>query len=223
MRDKSPDRARVEIVRFIDPESHRAAIAARLPLLEENSRRNVEHVREDAGRIVSRHARRVAELKRSTRKTVTEKLAEVWDMADELTAVVAPYGACQKGCSHCCHISVGLTFTEAQLVGKRIGVKPAKVRPGRKNFLDVPWGYDHPCPFLDREAGACTIYEDRPLACRQQINLDDDALLCIPTPPETNPVPYLDMRLYTLWSLEVTAGGGVLGDIREFFPGGEHG
>jgi hypothetical protein len=55
------------------------------------------------------------------------------------------------------------------------------------------------------------------------MSLDDDALLCIPTPPETAPVPYLDMRLYTLWSLEVTAGGGYLGDIREFFPRGKHG
>jgi uncharacterized protein len=151
------------------------------------------------------------------------RVTTVWALADRMAAAIAPHAPCKRGCSHCCHIPVGVTATEAAVIGKRIGVEPAKVKH-RTDFGNDPWGYAHPCVFLKN--GECSIYDDRPTACRIHFNLDIDNELCKMLPvdaPESNPVPFFDDRAFL--QMAVLVGGGpvkvVLSALRDFFPKGK--
>lgn len=153
------------------------------------------------------------------------KIQALWALADRASAAIAPFAACKKGCNHCCHIAVAVTRPEAQVIGQRIGRTPQAVTPRAKElggFDNVPWGYANPCTFL--KGGQCSIYENRPMACRIHFNLDRDALLCMLDPPHTARVPYYNS---SDWQLAVIyAGSGAkpdrasigLADLREFFP-----
>ncbi|MFP4895675.1 YkgJ family cysteine cluster protein [Paraburkholderia sp. EG304] len=167
------------------------------------------------------------------------KISALWEAVDEMGAIAAPHSACRRGCSHCCHIPVLVPKQEAALIGRRIGVKPAKVI-GVTRLEEMRAGYDNPCPFL--KGGACSIYDSRPLACRQQFNMDSDALLCELVDDDAPPkVPYLNMMDYTTVLAMMTAqskevrmlnphtgristaieySSPAVGDIREFFPRG---
>jgi Fe-S-cluster containining protein len=97
----------------------------------------------------------------------------------------APEGAvaCKAGCDHCCYQAVGVTAPEAlaildHLKSTRSSGELARVaakvseRHDRTRGLSSQERFspDHPCPFL--EAGRCSIYEARPLACRGMNSLD---------------------------------------------------
>jgi hypothetical protein len=199
--------------------------------------RVIEIVNEQARPIKQRHHRRINAVLNNPAMTVYAKIEALWRAVDEVGAIAKPRSACRKGCSHCCHISVLIPAQEAALIGRRIGVKPAKVT-GITQRGDIEAGYHNPCPFL--KDGACSIYASRPLACRQQFNMDTDALLCelIGVPPK---VPYLNLMDYQTALAMMTThrreirmpnphtgrmGPGVeyvspdVGDIREFFPKG---
>ncbi|TCK37944.1 Fe-S-cluster containining protein [Paraburkholderia sp. BL8N3] len=153
-------------------------------------------------------------------RSVQAKIEGLWLAVDEVTAIAKPHAACRRGCSHCCHIEVHMPEQEAALIGKRIGVKPKQVI-GNTMRGDIKGGYDNPCPFLEHDQ--CSIYEHRPLACRQHVNMDRDALLCELT-GEPNKVPYLNLFDYTTALAMVTAEDGrrpKVGDIRQFFPRGK--
>ena len=150
-------------------------------------------------------------------------IPEFWRIADDAMALIDPNDkACSRGCSHCCHTMVLVTQEEADVIGKRIGRKAKQVkfrgdvRAERDRF---DWGYHNPCTLLI--GGECSIYANRPLACRTQINVDTDALMCELTPPETKPVPYLNPDPYLVAFLQMLGMPHrmpVLGDIREYFP-----
>ena len=143
------------------------------------------------------------------KKTALKHLRRV---TAEFSALGAPLSGCQKGCSHCCHIPVGLSQSEAEIIGDAIGRRPRAVRAGI--HMRKEYGYEYPCPFL-KEA-RCSIYEHRPLACRTHLNMDADDLLCELIPGTIVPVPLADstqfMVLYAL-----ICGPEPLGDIRDFF------
>ena len=97
----------------------------------------------------------------------------------------APEGAvaCRAGCDHCCYQVVGVTPPEALAIAAELrrSLSPdalARVivhvneAADRARGLDAAERFspDHPCTFL--EAGRCTIYEVRPLACRGMNSLD---------------------------------------------------
>jgi Fe-S-cluster containining protein len=97
----------------------------------------------------------------------------------------APEGAvaCKAGCDHCCHQAVGVTAPEAlaivdHLKSTRSSGELARVaakiseRHAKTSHLSSQdrFSPDHPCPFL--EAGQCSIYDARPLACRGMNSLD---------------------------------------------------
>ena len=113
------------------------------------------------------------------------------DAAERLIGTLlarAPEGAvaCRAGCDHCCYQSVGVTPPEALAIFdhlsrtlsdaalERFG---APVAAARARTRDLSTGDrfspEHPCVFL--EAGRCTIYEVRPLACRGMNALDAGA------------------------------------------------
>jgi len=138
------------------------------------------------------------------------------------------HAACRKGCAHCCHIPVAMTLAEARLIGGLIGHSPAEpqdapttddVLQGSAVLPGTPpeASYEHPCPFLDESA--CSIYAHRPLACRTQLNLDTDDLLCQLVPGADIPVPYADAT--QIKAMYVMAQPNARwADIRGFFPRG---
>ena len=81
---------------------------------------------------------------------------------------------CRRGCSHCCRIRVDVTADEAALLSERIRAGTAHPDPARlaiqrtwaapADFLGKPRA-EADCVFLGAD-GACTVYEDRPSACR---------------------------------------------------------
>jgi Fe-S-cluster containining protein len=197
--------------------------------------RKLRIVNEQSVAIKLKHHVRVNAMLNNPHMSVAAKIRMLWAVVDEIGALVAPRAACRKGCSHCCHISVLMPMQEAELIGKRIGVKPVKIT-GITGRDDIKSGYDNPCPFLKN--GACSIYDSRPLACRQHFNMDSDALLC-ELAGAPSKVPYINLMDYqtalamitstTRDSIEreprtglhvpvsITTAPGV-GDIREFFP-----
>ena len=93
--------------------------------------------------------------------------------------VRAPAGAvaCQAGCDHCCHQSVGVTPPEALAIWRhltstlssdelaQVASHVAAIRARTRGLSsDDRHSPDHPCAFL--RDGRCAIYEVRPLACR---------------------------------------------------------
>ncbi len=93
--------------------------------------------------------------------------------------------ACQPGCDHCCHQSVGVTPAEAitiiehvrrtfsdeqrQELAERLQHAHERTRGLTSTQRFSP---KHPCPFLD--SGRCSIYDVRPLTCRGVNSLDAD-------------------------------------------------
>jgi|GEM_PF-5140843 len=142
-------------------------------------------------------------------------------LADDLTAATQDDVACHRGCSHCCHIAVGVITLEAEAIGKRIGVAPQDV-PGRLDFKDISWGYHNPCGFL--VGGECSIYAHRPLACRIQYSVAPTEDPCRHIPANAGVgVPYLNLNMFHTAVIQIAIESGrnfALGDIREFWPQG---
>lgn len=82
-------------------------------------------------------------------------------------------GACRAGCAWCCHLRVEVRFADAAHLARRARADPrleARVRAtvARVEHLDpvARLRAAIPCAFLELKTGACSVYEDRPLACR---------------------------------------------------------
>lgn len=72
--------------------------------------------------------------------------------------------ACKKGCSYCCHVDVEITWDEAALLLETKEPDWAKVE--RQNSGEKLQYRERACVFLG-EGGACTVYNERPMACRK--------------------------------------------------------
>lgn len=81
---------------------------------------------------------------------------------------------CHQGCAHCCRIWVGITSDEALLLAE--GVRSGRItldmnRLERQRHWSRPTDFathsreEACCVFLG-EDGSCSVYEDRPSACR---------------------------------------------------------
>lgn len=176
----------------------------------------------------------------SRAQAVGAKVAWLRNDAHEVLKAAESVSACKRGCGSCCHIGVTVSKAEAEVIGRGIGRKVAKPPPERvmntADLLDDPdarermkrmhkqqqWMRDAyhgvACTFLNRH-GSCTIYENRPLICRWQVNLDTDPLLCELVPQDVAPirVPYLDMtNMHTVYAFNF--GESPLADIRDWFP-----
>ena len=235
--DNGPGKSAPECQRVLD-EAHEAAVALRWQEIDAGAiGHKADIVNRQTQALKAEHEKRINALIGSPR-SVHAKIEAIWQAVDEIAALAKPHAACRRGCSHCCHIPVLIPQQEAELIGKRIGVKPRKV-VGITRREDIESGYHNPCPFLREDQ--CSIYEHRPLACRAQLNMDRDALLC-ELVGKTARVPYLNLHGYNEAMVMVTsqreevigrdpATGfmrpGVrtvppdVGDIREFFPHGK--
>ncbi|KWT71765.1 MULTISPECIES: YkgJ family cysteine cluster protein [unclassified Variovorax] len=194
----------------------------RLPLATQRARDKLASLTVDAS---------AGSLIRASQKARTAAQRVVWlqRAASARAKPMEAVSACRNGCSHCCHIPVTISRTEAELIGTAVRRSPArpahaielaKLRTPEdlhdaQAALQAATPVGEPCPFL--ADGACSIYAHRPLACRMLLNLDDDDLLCRLVPGESVPVPYADAT--TLKALSLMAQpNAAFADIREFFP-----
>lgn len=154
------------------------------------------------------------------------KIHALQTIMSEVREVSKPFMACKKGCSNCCYQRVMLSQTEADSIAYRIS-RPAKQLPSTYQLPDEKtFSPSTPCTFLVN--GECSIYNNRPLMCRNQVNLDSDDLLCsfenwelskrgdprAAGIPMQAPGPILQVY-------QQISAGDVIGDIRDFFPPGE--
>lgn len=154
---------------------------------------------------------------------MAKKIFWLRNAADAFTKVVRNEAACRKGCSHCCNISVVVSRQEAQVISRETGRKLNKSAGvglediDNFNVENTRKMYGVPCIFL--EDGECSIYNYRPLACRLQINMDDDDLLCrLVESVERSPrVPYLNHSEHLVVGMRILGSQPVFDDIRNWF------
>lgn len=149
--------------------------------------------------------------------SVRSKLHRIYALADEISRFRGPFAACGKGCSSCCRMNVTITKAEADRLGKAIGREPAPVHRSIRRLPEHFAG--EPCPFLDKN-GACSVYVDRPLACRTHASYFEDASACHPEVMNRIEVPQvefsgLDQALFVASEVR---GELIMADIRDFFP-----
>lgn len=196
-----------------------ADIRAREPLAEEHaflqmSKANREPSQQSNLRLATEHLKHALAQDKPIKAVIwLHKAADVWAQN------VAPHAACKKGCSHCCHIPVLIGRGEAMVIGKAADKKPAdlSLKPLDGDFDSLSLertGYDNPCPFLVNNT--CSIFENRPTACRTLYNMDQDNLLCHLHPDERINVPYANKENFAM--AEAMISNGMVADIRQWFP-----
>lgn len=140
---------------------------------------------------------------------------------------VAPLSACKRGCTHCCHMPVAVFEDEARLIAQasgrpvcepkdftRLSIVGPPEEEGERELRSLAAYTGQRCPFLS--GGDCSIYEQRPLACRTHFNLDRDELLCRLSAPEIQ-VPQADATVLLATCFAIL-GVTRVADIREWFP-----
>ncbi len=159
-------------------------------------------------------------------ETVDRKVLHLRQIVDKVAAAIAPFTPCRKGCSACCHKSAIVSEMDAMQIAQATGASLAvpqnvfEVRDGgeaRTRYLLAYAG--KPCTFL--KDGACSIYEHRPVVCRVQHSLEDDAAPC--EPREGLHAAAMDLTDVYLAELQMNGRMMVYADIREFFPAGRSG
>lgn len=153
------------------------------------------------------------------------KLTKFIRLATELNEAVAPQSQCAVGCHECCRISVSMTSLEAELIGKAIGVLPAKPAKAYLVTGEADWSaepmrfFGVPCSFLEK--GQCSIYEHRPVACRTHTNLGDARFCSTEIEPDQSYVSGPDLRSFYLL-MTTTLLDSPVADVRDFFPNGRN-
>lgn len=200
-----------------DDTAMQAVVNQRLTEFRANAERAVESINTRALSRMPEFNKRAAALVHS-HESKGFLIRKLYKLADEMYHVEPGETACRRGCSHCCHIAVGVTATEADYIGKCIGIKatPSKHVRHVPDFAGFDYGYHNPCTFLVN--GECSIYEHRPLACRTHYNLDVDELLCRLDPPKTWAVPYMNTIPIQTVMAAIASPGWKVADIRTWFP-----
>lgn len=187
-----------------------------LAAILERGRAQLDRMESDVERVMAMNASK-------ERKYI--KLVEI---ADAAAAVIAPSTPCREHCSNCCFQAVAITAREADRIGSYIGRAPVPqptpdqlTGQGVVDLLqaNVKKYSAKPCVFL--EGDRCTIYHVRPLACRTNHNLMDNADNCDVT-TGIKGVPMIDMGAVTGASVELDITR-AFADIRDFFPKESHG
>ena len=154
--------------------------------------------------------------------SVKAKIILLRQMSDKIGEAGRGLVPCRKGCSHCCHMATLVHLDEAKMIAAATGtrmVTPSRFNVDLANIEKLRERYDGvACRFLVN--GACSIYDNRPLACRMHMVVDRDETLCEIVPGEKIITPMVDTLQYDRAITE--AFGGPLdmkyADIREYFP-----
>lgn len=145
-----------------------------------------------------------------------EKLTELRKVAADLGKTVEAMSPCARGCSHCCHTAVAISQAEAEVIGNEIGVAPAlpEDRRGKDHGQYMRAFIGVPCTFL--VGPECSIYENRPMACRLLYSLEKDAGPC----ERMENMTHANTRPIEFMLVKASKDAPLLADIREFFPHG---
>lgn len=167
--------------------------------------------------IHRREEKLVGELRLMNAKPMV-KLARIRKSVETLFAYAEGRVACKVGCAYCCHQAVDISRLEAEYIGEKTGVNPAKlgvvVPRDPLTFSELT-----PCTFLKK--GVCSIYEYRPLICRIHVSLDVDDYWCrfenwhkagggVPKPTFHS--------IFNAYAELNQKSGSVVADIRDYFP-----
>jgi Fe-S-cluster containining protein len=148
------------------------------------------------------------------------KLKEILLTADRLYSYANGFAACKKGCSYCCHLSIPIYAFEARFIGESIKVNPVELKHNIRRDSNK-FSEKTPCTFLVNNE--CSIYENRPLACRTLVNFDIDNYYCQfenwNSPENAVPKPTIHPILFAYKQLAESSNS-VIADIRDFFPNG---
>lgn len=97
----------------------------------------------------------------------------------------APKISCASGCAHCCHMHVGITQAEGDLLVRFVEAKGIRIDTAKLarqlGYGDTPEGWavqpegERRCVFLSAE-NTCQVYEVRPLSCRKYSVMTPPAL-----------------------------------------------
>jgi Fe-S-cluster containining protein len=184
------------------------------------------------GDELTRLLRRAIPAAMTSRATPERKYIRLVEVADRVQKLIAPFTPCARGCSQCCHMPMGISRREAEVIAAATGRKYSLPDANR---VDVPallaaaggdlrkaeeWMWDEmvrrhigvPCPFL--RGSECGVYAVRPLACRLHHVVEDDAAKCGPGKPQ-KPVS-LEMKEFDAARAELFREE-PFADIREFF------
>jgi hypothetical protein len=152
----------------------------------------------------------------ATNASARSKLRKVYALIDEFGTAARPFVACKSGCDACCHINVMITAVEARQIETATGRPPRAIPDSIRHALDH---YDGVlCPLL--KDSACSIYENRPFARRKHVNFDTTSYWCQTGRSRECDLPLVGFKGAedALFELSKIATGGVLADIRDFFP-----
>jgi Fe-S-cluster containining protein len=123
--------------------------------------------------------------------------------------------ACRPGCSWCCAQRVELTTWEVVRLALALRTHPEKARiearvravaEATQSFDEATWrSTPTPCALLD-ETGRCSVYEERPLACRRAHSTDASACEAAQrSPASAAPIPQNKTLAWNLASLVIGA------------------
>ena len=85
---------------------------------------------------------------------------------------------CKKGCSACCHQTINIFPDEGDLI--------------KESGFHIPKTFNNTCPFL--KENICSIYEIRPVACRNHLSVSDPAL-CQTAPEQVQNIGDLSIAI----------------------------
>lgn len=186
-------------------------------IVGESAMDNMKKLEPQFGRLTALMSR--AEVLLQSKEDPGQRLIEVREIRDEVAAIASTVAACRAGCSHCCHMAVGITSSDAAKIGEHLGITPEKPRMQVDPSGNVDKYMNVPCPFLKKKH--CTIYEVRPSACRTHYNVSNYPEVCDTVNFPGRDVPSLDMRpIWTAECLLSVRDGQTHADIRDFFPEG---
>lgn len=194
---------------------------------EENECRMLEDARQTSAERVTAYIQsldpglaaredRIAADTAAENASLKSKLHKVIRLMDELASAASSYVACRSGCSACCKMNVSITVLEAERLAVASGKKLARVQqpvthePGR--FAGVP------CPFLKDDK--CSVYADRPFACRAHFSFAADDYACQPQQAYAGGMGMVRFDGARKAYLDIARKTALRGfaDIRDFFP-----
>jgi Fe-S-cluster containining protein len=89
----------------------------------------------------------------------------------DATAAAHPDWPCRKGCDDCCRSLAAVPRVSApewRDIAAALDALPAPIAEAARARIAASAAAERPivCPLLDTAAGACLVYEARPIACR---------------------------------------------------------
>ncbi|MCD9092033.1 YkgJ family cysteine cluster protein [Pseudomonas sp. CP-1] len=142
--------------------------------LEATAQENAFRIARDAPWIVN--AGEMAAEIGDQKGSLKAKYMRLRKLGDRIAEAIGPHSACQKTCSHCCHIAVAIHEVEADIIAEATGRKRTQSPSGEPVGELANRYFRQPCPFLKQNA--CSIYNSRPMACRLHFSISGTNAMC---------------------------------------------